>query len=314
MKIAVVGAGVSGLVAACRLTAQGHNVSVFEASNRWGGHAESIFLDSNARSGPIEVGFLVFNENACPRLTSLLAELHIPTREFRVEYEIRDAESKMVLRGASLRKLLTVPSNLAVPSFYHVASDWIRFTRQMRRLLKAHTQLPSSTLGELMKDGGYSDAFVERFVYALAAAVYPVPRQTLAETPLSSLLGFVNNHGLLSPTRDRSCRMLTGGSGGYLQRLTTPFRERIQLNCPVAAIARHDDYVLLKFAERSRERFDKVVLAVHADVALRILADPTRHERRVLESFDYAPQNVYIHRDVAPQGSSDASAVWRFRP
>ena len=314
MRIAVVGAGVSGLVAARRLTTQGHDVSVFEASSRWGGHVESVSLESDGVPGAIEVGFLVFNEEACPHLTDLLAELHIPTREIRVEYEIRNAQSGTVLRGRSLRELLTVPSNLAKPSFYRVAPDWIRFTRHARRLMRPQHEQPSATLGEFLNEGGYSQAFVEQFIYPLAGAVFPGRDQTLAETPLASLLGFIHNHGLLREKCSPSCRMLAEGSQGYLQRLGDPFRERIQLNCPVTAIARDDDYVLLKFHERSRERFDQVVLAVHADVALRLLADPTRLERRVLESFAYARQDVYIHGDDSQQGLPHPSAVWKFQP
>jgi predicted NAD/FAD-binding protein len=314
MKIAVIGAGVSGLVAAHRLTTQGHDVSVFEAGDRWGGHAQSVSLESEGVRGPIEVGFLVFNQDACPRLSGLLTELHTPTREIGVGYEIHHAESKMVLRGGSLRELLSVPVNLTVPSFYRVVPDWIRFTRKARRLLQPQCQPTSMTLGEFVNDGGYSDAFVEQFVYPLAGAVYPLNRDALEETPLACLLGFVHNHGLLSLRRDPSCRTLIGGSQGYLERLTDQIRDRIHLNCPIAAIARHEDYVQLKFPNHPRERFEQVVLAVHADIALRLLADPTRHERQALESFRYVPQNVYIHREDGPQEPSNASAVWKFQP
>ncbi len=314
MKIAVVGAGGSGLVAAHRLTAQGHDVSVFESSDRWGGHAHSISLESEGVRGPVETGFLVFNEGACPHLTALLAELDSPTREIRMAYEIRNPGSKMVLRGRSLRELISVPSNLSVPSFYRVVPDWIRFTRQARKILQGQRALRFPTLREFLDDGAYSDDFIRQFIYPLAGAVYPLPREALAEMPPASLLGFIHNHGLLSLTRGLGCRMLTDGSRGYLDRLTEPFRERIHLDCPVSAIARHDDYVVVKFPHRSRERFEQVVLAVHADVALRLLADPTRHERQVLESFDYATQNVYLHLEDPRQRPSRAPATWSFQP
>ena len=135
MKIAVVGGGVSGLVAARRLTQQGHEVAVFEAGDRWGGHARSVTLECDGARQPVEVGFLLFNAAACPNLSSLLTEIQAPTREIRVAYEIRHSQSEIVLHGGSLRQLLAVPRNLTNPSFYRLVSDWIRFTRQARRLL-----------------------------------------------------------------------------------------------------------------------------------------------------------------------------------
>lgn len=314
MKIAVVGGGASGLVAARRLTMQGHDVTVFEASDRCGGHAHSVSLESEAVRDPIEVGFLVFNQAACPRLTDLLAELQTLTREIPVAYEVCNPQSGMVLRGSSLRELLSVPRNLTVPSFYGVVPDWIRFTRQARRRLRTQQESDTTSLGEFLSRGSYSRAFAEQFVYPLAEAVNPQRREKLADIPLASLLGFIYNHGLLKLNRDLSCQTLAEGSREYVDRLTGQFREHIQLNCPVAAVARHDDYVLLKFPNRSRERFEQVVLAVHADVALRLLADPTRPERHVLESFDYASQNVYIHWQDNQSRSSDAPAVWSFQP
>lgn len=312
MKIAVIGAGVSGLVAARSLTQHGHEVSVFEANDCWGGHAQSLSLESEGVSQPIETGFLVFNEAACPRLTNLLAELYVPTREVRMAYEIRDGDSKLVIRGESLRELLGVNKNLTVPSFYRLVPDWIRFTRAARRQVRSLTKPSTTTLAEFLKANAFSKAFVEQFVYPLAGAVFPMERNALPEMPLANLLGFIHNHGLLKLTRGTSCRTLVGGSSEYLLRLTDSYRDRIHLNCPVASVARHPDYVLLKFRDRPRERFEQVVLAVHADIALRLLADPMRHEREVLESFEYADQNVYIHADDALQRPNSAAATWRF--
>lgn len=313
MKIAVVGAGASGLVATRKLIHQGHDVSVFEAGRRFGGHAHSVSLSECAPT-PIEAGFVIFNDAACPHLAALLGELHVSTRPIRVEYEIANPHSKTVLRGKSLRELLSVPMNLTVPSFYRVVPDWIRFLQHARQLVQCQSAPMSETLGEFLRGRSYSRAFAEQFVYPLAGAVYPGHREVLESTPLAALLCFIDNHGLLNKTQSPSCRTLVGGSRAYLDCLCDSFRDRIQLNCPVSSIARNDDYALLKFANRPRERFDQVVLAVHADVALRLLADPTRLERQTLGAFDYAPQNVYIHTDDGPEGDSDAGAVWRFQP
>lgn len=317
MKIAVVGAGVSGLVAARRLTQQGHEVHVFEVEDRLGGHARSVPLDSPGNGpggGPkVEVGFLVFSEAACPCLTSLLAEIQAPTRPLRVAYEIRHADSKIVLRGGSLRDSLTVPSNLTAPSFYRLIPDWLRFARMAQRFLQPGSERPSLTLGEFLKDGRYCDAFAEQFVYPLAGAAYPCPREQLSGVPLASLIGFIHNHELLQPSQFPGRRTLERGTRDYLDHLTDSFRERIRLSCPVSAIARNQDYVLLKFPHRPRERFDQAVVALHSNTALRVLSDPTGDERRVLESFRYAPQNVYLHREEACDESAHASALWKFR-
>ncbi|MDP6445059.1 MAG: FAD-dependent oxidoreductase [Pirellulaceae bacterium] len=313
MKIAVVGAGISGLVAARRLTEQGHDVSVFEASDRFGGHVQSVSLQSANIREPVEAGFLVFNETACPRLTGLLQELRTSTRKIEVAFEISNPQTGVKVRGASLRELLAVPMNLAVPSFYRLVPDWVRFTRQTRRQLQRPINSRSDSLGEFLSAGRYSRSFADQFVYPLAAAIFPVRRADAQRIPLANLVSFLHNHGLLKLDSPVSCRTLAGGSTTYLNDLTEPFRDRVHLNCPVTAIARSDQFVLLKFADRPKERFEQVVIAVHADVALRILADHTRQERELLETFEFAPQDVYIHWEHERDTRPPASLCWRYR-
>ncbi len=314
MKIAVVGAGVSGLVAARRLTQFGHDVSVFEASSRWGGHAQAITVDYGGHSHSIETGFLIFNESACPQLTNLCSELYLPTREVQMAYEIRNPGSELVVRGRSLRELLTVPKNLTVSSFYRFVPDWIRFMRLARKQLHVRPRVSDATIEDFLANNGFSDAFGRAFIYPLAGSAFPIEPSELPAMPFATLIGFIHNHGLLDLKPTASCRTLDGGSKEYLRRLVDSFRERIHLNCPVKSIARHSDFVTLKFKDKPRQRFEQVVIAVHADVAFRMLADPMRHEREVLNAFEYVPQNVYVHVEDIEATIPQTAATWRFQP
>jgi predicted NAD/FAD-binding protein len=105
---------------------------------------------------------------------------------------------------------------------------------------------------------------------------------------------------------------VVGGSWSYVAPLVASFRQRIRLDSPVERIARDPAGVTIR-SRHGEERFDAVVIAVHADQALRLLADPTPAEREVIGAFRYQPNLAILHTDasIMPRRRK-AWAAWNY--
>ena len=289
MRIAVIGAGVSGLVAA-HLLHRTHEITVFEAGSYAGGHTNTVTVGEHH----VDTGFIVFNDRNYPRFERLLAGLNVPWQPSDMSFSVSDERGDFEYNGSSPNGLFAKRAHLVTPWFHRMIADLIRFNRDVRELL-ASREDPS--LGDFLLSRGYSTAFVERLIVPQAAAVWSADPAQTATFPARFLAEFFANHGMLG-FRDRPrWRTVKGGSRRYVEAITRPWRDRLRLEAPVQAVRRHDDHVAVTTQAAGEERFDEVVIAAHADQALRMLEDPSDREREILGAFPYQPNEAVLHTD-----------------
>ena len=310
MKIAVVGAGVSGLVAAHRLHPL-HDITVFEAAGEVGGHANTVRVDLADETHWVDTGFIVLNDRNYPNFQPLLDELGVETQPSHMSFSVSDGRGEFEYAGTP-RGLVAQPAHLTSPRFMRMIRDLVRFNREARSLLAGPPETGPS-LRELLDRGGYSEWFVERLIVPQASAVWSADPEQLWSFPAAFLARFFHNHGMLG-FRDRPrWRTVTGGSRRYVEAIARPFAHRIRTAAPVRAVTRHPDGVEIVADGCESERFDEVVIAAHSDQALAMLTDPSALERELLGAVPYQPNEAVLHTDdrMLPRRRG-ARASWNF--
>src|SRR5690348_3706567 len=292
MRIAIVGAGISGLAAA-HLLAREHEITLFEADGRPGGHANTVRVDTEYETHHVDTGFIVFNNRNYPNFQRLLASLRVPSQPSDMSFGVSDGRD-FEYSGASPNGLFAKRAHLVTPWFHRMVADLVRFNREARALLRrAGADGPS--LGSWLEEMRFSRPFVERLIVPQASAVWSADPGQMWTFPARFLVEFFDNHGMLG-FRDRPAwRTVVGGSRTYVEAVVRPWRERLRLATPVRAITRDADGVTVTTHEP--ERFDHVVLAVHSDQALRMLADASDREHEILGAIPYQPNEAVLHTD-----------------
>lgn len=291
MRIAIVGGGIAGLVAA-RWLQTDHEITVFEANSYPGGHTHTVPVELPSGRWVVDTGFIVYNERNYPAFTALLAQLGVATQPTSMSFSVRSDAGGFEYNGSSLNQLFGQRSNLLRPSFYRMVTDIVRFGRQAP--LAVQDGAAESTLGAYARDAGYSDRFLAHYLVPMASALWSQPQQQVPEMPLAFLVQFLDNHGMLRVNGRPEWRVVQGGSQRYVDALIRPFVSRIRLNARVRGVRRGLDGVVV-----DGERFDEVVLACHADQALALLEDPSAAERDILASIPYQANDVVLHTDAS---------------
>jgi uncharacterized protein len=295
MRIAVVGAGVSGLVAA-HLLHDRHEVTVFEAGAHVGGHTNTVRVDTADDTHYVDTGFIVFNDRNYPNFERLLGKLRVPWQRSEMSFSVSDGAGDFEYSGASANGLFAKRSHLLTPWFHRMLLDLRRFNTAAGRLLTEPGDNPS--LARWLELQGFSQPFVERLIVPQASAVWSADPRQMWSFPARFLAEFFDHHGMLSLHGRPRWRTISGGSARYVEALTAPFRERIRLRAPVREVTRHPDHVAVAVRGQVLERFDHVVIATHSDQALALLGDANRAEREILGSIPYQPNEAVLHTDV----------------
>ncbi|MBP1610158.1 MAG: hypothetical protein H6Q04_2393 [Acidobacteria bacterium] len=294
MKIAIVGAGVSGLLAA-RLLAAENDIHVFEANHYAGGHTNTVTFEAFGKRYSADTGFMVFNDRTYPNFVKMLQRLGVPARESEMSFSVRCGKSGLEYQGSSLNGLFAQRSNIFRPSFHHMLWDILRFNRSAVDFLREKDF--SLTLGEYLACNHYSRPFIRNYLVPMGAAIWSAQPDRFLEFPARFIIAFFNNHGLLTIQGHPQWKTVLGGASRYVSALTRPFADRIRLNCPVVSIARFEDRVVVKPRNAEAEQFDCVVLACHADESLGMLSDATEAEREILSSLPYQRNDTVLHID-----------------
>ena len=297
LKVAVIGSGVSGLSCAWLLDGA-HDVTIYEAEDRLGGHANTV--DIAGAKGPIAVdtGFIVFNEANYPNLTALFAHAGVATKAAEMSFGVSLDDGALEYGSATPLALLAQPSNLFKPRFWSMMADLVRFYREAPRQLEALDRRPL-TLGELLDEGGYGRAFQDDHLLPQVGAIWSSSAAEARDYPAAALIRFFDNHGLLKIIARPQWRTVVGGSRAYVQTLVKGFSGRIRTGSPVSEVRRTASGVLVRDARGGEARYDQAVLATHADQALALLDRPTADEREVLGAFRYSRNRAVLHTDAA---------------
>ncbi|BAJ26490.1 MULTISPECIES: FAD-dependent oxidoreductase [Kitasatospora] len=316
--MAVVGAGVAGLSAAYALARAGAVVELFEAADRLGGHAHTQRTTAaDGRELALDTGFLVHNTRTYPELVKLFEELGVRTQDSDMSMSVSCAGCGLEYAGArGPGGLLAAPGNLVRGRYLRMLGEVPRFHRLARALLADQGQGDPS-LRAFLDGHGFSPYFVRHFMTPLVSAVWSCAPDVAGDYPARYLFAFLSNHGLLSVTGSPTWRTVTGGSATYVARIAERVAARsgtVHRDAPVRAVRRHPDGVTVTTEDGRSTRADAVVVAVHADQALRLLADPTAAEQEVLGAFGYSRNPTVLHRDASllPRAAW-ARASWNYR-
>jgi len=296
VRIAVVGAGVSGLVAAWILSRE-HEVAVFEKDSRVGGHTNTFDAPAGGRIWPVDTGFIVHNRETYPNFTRILSTLGVGTKESIMSFSVKCEQTGLEYCPSTPGTLFAQRRNLFRPDFWRMLRDALRFRHEMPAILAGSGY--GTTLGEYLRQGGYSAAFIEKFLIPMGAAIWSADPDRFRDVPLRFFVRFFANHRFLEPAGQPGWRVIEGGSRSYLEPLTATFRDRIKTDTAVASIRRRENGVDVLLAEGETRTFDQVVVATHSDQALALLSDPVEAERAILGAIPYQENRTLLHTDVS---------------
>jgi predicted NAD/FAD-binding protein len=293
-RIAVIGAGISGLAAAYFL-ARGHDVVLFEADRYLGGHTNTVDVTLEGKTHPVDTGFLVYNERTYPNLIALLAELGVGTIASDMSFGVSMEGGALEWAGTSLDTVFAQRSRLLSPSFLGMLRDILHFNRAAERNLKDCINTGAS-LGQLLELSNYGTTFREAYLLPMAASIWSSTPNDILKFPAATFLRFCLNHALLQVANRPQWRTVQGGGREYVRRIAATLSD-IRLRTPVRRVARSREGVVVA-TDAGNELFDSVVFATHAPKTLQMLADASLNEQAVLGNVKYQPNLAYLHTDI----------------
>jgi predicted NAD/FAD-binding protein len=322
LRVAVIGSGISGLACA-HILGPHHDVDLFEADHRLGGHANTVTVeDPDAGTLAVDTGFIVHNDRNYPHLTRLFEELGVPVQDTEMSFavtarEFGPARRLFTYRATNLRTLFADPRNLTQRAMWRMLTDVGRFYRSANRLLERHDADPGTvdegmSLREFLSAGRYSSAFVDLHLVPMGASVWSADPTTFDAFPAVSLFRFLHNHGLLGFGKRPQWRTVVGGSRTYVDAITERFTGTIRVATPVKSVTRDAGAVSVR-TDGGSEGFDRVILACHSDQALQLLPDATVTEKEILRAIRYQPNVATLHTDTRVLSPTHGAwAAWNY--
>jgi predicted NAD/FAD-binding protein len=293
LRVAVVGSGISGLSAAWLLSKR-HDVTLYEKDDRVGGHANTVDVVSSGHRTPVDTGFIVFNPKNYPNLTALFAHLGVETAASEMSFSVSLDEGKFEYGGATVGSLFAQKSNLVSPRYWSMLRDLARFYRTAPGALKGCSA--ELTLGEFLDVADYGDAFVNDHLLPMAGSIWSAAPDVLKGYPAAAFVQFFQNHGLLELSNRPQWRTVAGGSARYVSKLLADSNLTLRTDAPVRAVTRLERGIVVE-TDRDTDRYDRILIAAHADDGLALLTDPSESERRVLSAFTYTRNLAVLHAD-----------------
>jgi predicted NAD/FAD-binding protein len=311
MRIAVIGAGISGLTTAYLLRRE-HQVSVFEKADHIGGHTLTLDVERDGRNYRVDTGFVVYNTATYPNFVRLLEGLGVESQPTEMSFSVRCDATGLEYCGTSINTLFAQRRNIVNAGFWGLLLDILRFNRVAGR--EAGNGGGAGTLGEFLSRNVPSERLRRHYLIPMVAAIWSLDPARVGDLPASFFLRFMTRHRLLQVRNTLQWRAIRGGSRTYVDRLVDTIPDGVQVGTCLRSVRRSGNGVEVQLEDGSALNFDHVVMAVHSDQALRLLADPTDAERDILGAFEYQPNDVVVHTDVSllPRNRR-AWANWNYR-
>lgn len=295
MKVAIVGSGISGLVAAEALHTE-HEITLYEKEAYLGGHVHTHSIEQAGKRYEVDSGFIVFNDRTYPNFVDLLSRHGVAAQPSTMSFSVRDETRDVEYNGTTLDTLFAQRRNLLRPSFIGMIVDILRFHREAPRILDGSGgDVP---LAQILDAGAYGEAFVRHYIVPMGAAIWSTNPASMMGFPARFFVRFLANHGMLSVNDRPMWRTIRGGSARYVERIAAAFRNRIRLSTCVASIERRNGGVLIRAQGCEPEQYDAVFLACHSDQALALIQDATAPEREVLSAIPYQRNEAVLHTDA----------------
>lgn len=295
MKIAIIGSGISGMTAAHFLKAN-HDITLFEAGDRIGGHTATKIINYEGREYAIDTGFIVYNDWTYPNFIKLLDKIGVANQPTAMGFSVSHKARNYEYAGENLNTLFCQRKNLVNVRHWQMIFDILRFNKESVRDFEKGAINQTQTLGEYLKVQRYSDAFVHYYLLPMGAAIWSSSVSEMYDFPLYFFVRFCRNHGLLSVNDRPQWRVIEGGSQAYIKPLLGECYDKVELNSKIQSITRQDHKVSITVDGQMRE-FDHVILACHSDQALALLGDASTKEQEVLGAIGYRNNDVVLHTD-----------------
>jgi predicted NAD/FAD-binding protein len=311
MRVAIIGSGIAGMTAAYRLHQQGHEITVYEANDYYGGHTATMDIQQGDKHWAIDTGFIVFNDWTYPHFIALLDELKVEWQYSNMSFSLRCEKTGLEYNGTSLNSLFAQRINAVRPAFLRMIYDILRFNKQSRQLLKETDS--QVTLSDYLRQNRYSDTFTQHYIVPMGRAIWSATESSMLSFPARFFVEFFDKHGFLNVSNRPVWRAIKGGSREYARKLVASYQHRIRLNTPIVGVKRTADKICTRSRAGEVEAHDYVVFACHSDQALRLLEHPSPTEQQVLGAFAYQENEVLMHTDerLLPHKSL-ARAAWNY--
>ena len=309
MKIAIIGTGIAGNVAAYHLNKK-HDISVFESNDYVGGHTHTHDIELQGKQYSVDTGFIVFNHKTYPNFVKLLNQLGVSEQLSTMSFGVKCQKTGLEYMGSTINSLFAQRRNLLRPDFWKMIREILRFNREAKAIVSSDED--NITLGDYLQQGNYSQMFIEYYLVPMAAAVWSADLTLMYQFPARYLIRFFHNHGLLNVHDRPDWYVIKGGSKTYVEALTREFKDKIRLSSPVTKIERLDNGVAIT-SRQGTEQFDAVFNACHSDQALALLHAPTELEQQILGAIRYQPNEILLHTDSSVMPTRRrAWAAWNF--
>ncbi|AME23609.1 MULTISPECIES: NAD(P)/FAD-dependent oxidoreductase [Burkholderiaceae] len=313
MKVAVIGAGISGLSCAYRLAKSqaGIDVTLFEANGYFGGHTNTVDVTLDGVTHGVDTGFLVFNHRTYPNLVKLFQELDVPTTATDMSFSVAVTDKHLEWAGSDLNTVFTQRRNLLRPAFLRMLADILRFNRTTTAMALAGKDVElAEPVSRFIEREKYSVAFRDWYLLPMIGAIWSCSTTQMMAFPIGTLIRFCHNHGLLQVNDRPQWHTVNGGAREYVRRMLPAIGDA-HAGLPVTSVKRGAFGVEVE-STRGIEHFDHVVLACHSDQALALLADPSNDETVTLGAIGYAPNRAVLHTDASLLPAERAWSAWNY--
>ena len=293
MKLAVIGSGISGLSAAYHFS-KNHKVDLFEQDDHFGGHSLTYDIKEEDKVVPVDLGFIVFNEQTYPNLISFFRELDVPFEKSNMSFSVSVKDSNVEYGGSGLNAIFANKKNLFNLKFLKMINEIISFYKKAPSLLNHN--LSEDTLGNYLEKSKLSKYFIEYHIIPMVAAIWSMPFEKAKDMPLKLFLNFFINHGLFKLKNRPQWYTVTNRSRAYVNKVLEKISGEVFKNYKVSKILRSENNVRISIGNEYLD-YDHVILASHADQSLKILEEPTSEEDKILKRFSYVSNKAYLHID-----------------
>lgn len=302
MKIAIIGSGISGLTAAHTLAPK-HDVTLFEAADRLGGHTATMDVALDDKHFAIDTGFIVFNDWTYPEFIKLMDSLGVESQPTQMSFSVSDADSGIEYAGSNLNSLFGQRRNLLSPRFLTMVKDILRFNKEAEQHLAENPACVDMTLGQYLAHYKYAEVFRDLYLIPMGAAIWSSSTDMMMNFPLQFFVRFFRNHGLLNIKNRPQWRVIKGGSRSYIAPLTENFKDNIESGNPVLQVTRvqggNGKRCVRLVSKKFTADYDQVIFACHSNQALKILGDVSVNERTILSAIPYTKNEVVLHTDAS---------------
>lgn len=321
MKIAVIGSGISGLSAAWQLARHGHDVSLYEAGDYFGGHTNTVDITVDGKRFGVDTGFLVFNHRTYPNLVKLFDDIAVDTSasdmSFSCKLPLSDQPGARMLEwaGANLNTVFAQRRNLFNPRFLRMIRDILRFNRETTEMAQSGHAMQNIPLGDFLIQRGYSAEFRDWYLLPMAGCIWSCPTEQMLAFPLATFVRFCHNHGLIQVSDRPQWHTVTGGARHYVTKLLKEISNKY-LKTPVTSVSRIDlgaHSQVQVDSTMGRLMYDQAVLACHSDQSLALLSDASDEEKKILSAVGYQPNQAVLHTDArCLPASKKAWSAWNY--